>query len=606
MKKLTAISILLVLLSVSAFAQLKVGFSSRFVTDAVFFEQATGTNADDEPDKAEGAFNLFSTSGLIGNKLRLDFKYTADHFEGYLEVKGDSLVTRGAKFLNEGASFLDIVQANFGDYYVKGNGWVFTGYAGNTDNRGKVGTTYEYDKFTDFIDNKLNHLGVIRPANIFTNGFGSGTTYVPYKWASGQHQEQIGEDGDGNPIYITVTDYANAGMMKVSKAFVTYADIGGLVGSNSDTDNLKMADSPYISLGLDLSALSIPVVVEVASNAAFAGWYNHDKNVMGSMTMEDGRTYPGPYTASASSVYGTFRVGGGKFIDMISFDAIYRINGNDPNTREQNNAKVTSWWYNRDQYLEDGGPSERYPSNSWTTNFAGMEIEPLDGGSWSNEIGLYAGIDLFKGLGLAAGYTAAFKVDEKYRIEGDDITTDTVEIVNPVYNGISLNANLSLIPNLDLTLNNNVSFAWQTGTDSANKAIATSGSDLISFMTSAWSLNDKQKDSWFALWNTLGAKYNITERASVSAEVSNRLSIYEFIGDTEHPGDYFAKVVTDNIQFGVSGAYAFSSNVSFGAGLNVSIWGTEVTGKDADGTTWADNKIGEVRLAMPILFTVSF
>jgi len=594
MKKLTAISILLVLLSVSAFAQLKVGFSSRFVTDAVFFEQATGTDADDEPDKAEGAFNLFSTSGLIGNQLRLDFTYTADHFEGYLQVKGDSLVTRGSKFFGSGASFADIMQTAFGDYYVKGNGWVFTGYAGNTDQRGKVGTTYEFDKFTDFIDNKLNHLGVIKP----WNGEGTGTNYAIQYWFTGRL----------NSLHNAI-DYSYS--FEPSGTLVTYKDLRGMVGSNTDTDNLKMADSPYISLGIDLSALSIPIGIEVASNATFAGWYNNDKSVGyegTTVTDKNGLEYDttlGAYTASASSVYGTFRVSGGKFIDMISFDAIYRINGDDPNTREQNNADVTSW----------ASPYRKYPSNVYdlvdpleTDPLKQKRFKPLQGGKWNNEIGLYAGIDLFKGLSLAAGYTAAFVVNEMGRQvdstetpinqANGDIKQPTVEFVNPVYNGISLNVNLGLIPNLDLTLNNNVSFAWMTGSDSNTKVIRTS----VPYSLLGGALGDKQKDSWFALWNTLGAKYNITERASVSAEISNNLSIYDWSNDLDGDNEWYYKIVTDNIQFGVSGNYAFSSNVSFGAGLNASIWGMEITGK----TSLLDYKIGEVRLAMPILFTVKF
>jgi len=113
--------------------------------------------------------------------------------------------------------------------------------------------------------------------------------------------------------------------------------------------------------------------------------------------------------------------------------------------------------------------------------------------------------------------------------------------------------------------------------------------------------NNDQKDSWFALWNSLALAYNITEKARASLVVSNRLGVYDF---TAVPDEFWGKWTANNFQAALFGTYAFSGNVSFGAGLNLNIWGmkADVT-MDNQNTT---GKIGEVKIALPVQFVVNF
>jgi hypothetical protein len=237
-------------------------------------------------------------------------------------------------------------------------------------------------------------------------------------------------------------------------------------------------------------------------------------------------------------------------------------------------------------------------------------------------------VDLFSGFKIGAGYTAAFDVIEKTRVDPNDSNSATIEIVTPVFNGISLHLNFTAVPNLAISLNNNLSFAWQRGENEVNTS---TGGRLIvpmGYGIPGWHragtlpgldsfagsfaaeldptyagnmINTDQKDSWFALWNSLGVTYTVTPKASVTLALTNRLGVYDFVAK---PEEYFAKWTTDNFQDGLSGNYAFSSNVSFAAGLNVSVWGmqADIT-LDKQITT---GKIGEVRLAIPILFKVGF
>jgi hypothetical protein len=599
MKKLTAISILLVLLSVTAFAQLKVGFTSNIWTDAIFFEKATGDMAD--ADSVKGATNIFAGTNLNSSELRLTFKYTGGNYEAFLEISGDALVSRGSMFQYRGAfdsvsgdpifgyydetglangnlSLWSILTRPFGDFYVKTTSpaWVFTGYVGNTANRGKV-DGYRFANFNDFVNNKLENYGAI-----MLGGYtGVGPTAID-----------------------------------TGKAFK------GGAGTQTDTDNLNFG-APYIALGIDLNALSIPLAIEVASNAAFTGFTN-------AMTLSS--YSEGAVATSAESIAGVFRVSGGKYADFISFDAVYRINGGDANTRLGNNPNLND------------------PIIPGLTRTDGP-------GTWNNEIGVYAGIDLFSGFSIGAGYTAAFQTNEKYRMNDSGFSPGTydadengaiVERVNPLFSGIDLHLGFTGIDKLTIALTNNFSFAFQKGQNKilpnagskwiqpmgyfipswrgiTNRDAASSNKQPIASFATLYGLTDPgddgnyiqtlgsageiggnmwntdQKDSWIALWNTLGVTNEITDRAVVSVVLSNNLGVYDFVAK---PGDTFAKWTTDEFQAGVGATYAFSPNVSFGAGLNLSIWG--MTAQLTKDKVVTDGQIGELRLAIPLQFKVTF
>jgi hypothetical protein len=407
----------------------------------------------------------------------------------------------------------------------------------------------------------------------------------------------------------------------------------------TDTDNLSQG-APYASFSIAFDSLGIPLVIDLASSLDIRGQNNNPIPSNSNEDGDEGDRFSDFPAKSASSIAGAFRVSGGKFADFISFDAIYKIKGMDTNTL-----------YNGNNPVDISMGSHR----------------------WNNEIGLYAGLDLFSGFQIGVGYTAAFTVDESMRRDaagaGAPMTAGirdgaVIEKSNPVFNGIDLRLKLTMIPSLSISLNNNLSFAWQQGkndieangggtwvepmgvnlpgfgyvNNAANgeqpdfvPGLLTDGGSgmgygaynhLLQTIGSA-SVNDvngdpiplynmnrsDQKDSWFALWNSLGVTYKISEKVSVSAALSNRLGVYEFTGQKD-PGDNdenIGKWVTDDFQAAVAGFYNFSSNVMFAAGLHLGIWGTQADIRigNNDNKTMT-GKIGEVMFAIPIQFKVSW
>jgi hypothetical protein len=607
---------------------LKVGFTSNLWTDAVFFETATGGMA--QKDEVKGVFNVFSSSQFKGNELRLTFAYTGSHFDGFLELKGDNLVTRGTKFFQEtdpaydtgdiisalltgengkstNTTFAQILNEGFGDYWVKGTAGIFTGYVGNTANRGKM-EEYRFADYTDFIRDKIENYGAIKIGSVSNKIINYGSTVLPFPDPNGSYNARAWRN---------------------------------MAGGMTDTDNLKMG-APYASFSIGFSSLGIPLVIDLASSL---DWNGANNSPMPSYTDEgnpEGDRFSNYPAMSYSSIAGAFRVSGGKFADFISFDAIYKIKGMDPNTLYNGNNPVDI-----------------------------SSVNPR----WNNEIGLYAGLDLFSGFQIGVGYTAAFTVDESMRRGTNPVSPtndrDTnragirdgavIEKSNPLFSGIDLRLKLTMIPNLAISLNNNLSFAFQQGKNDiqgtgggtwvepmgaylpdfglVKGAAANEQPDWVPGFLTAFGVNganpllqgigiasisdangndiplynmnrSDQKDSWFALWNSLGVSYDITQKVKVSFALSNRLGVYEFTGQKTGANDNeenSAKYVTDDFQAAIAGFYNFSSNVMFAAGLHLGIWGTQADVKIGnDDNKIRTGKIGEVMFAIPIQFKVSW
>jgi len=632
MKKLIAISILLVLLSVTAFAQFKVAFGSNIWTDAVFFQGATGDMAD--ADSVQGAFNVLANNrGKATNELRLTFSFTGDGFSASLRWDLDNLLRRGGDgtqgngngytvsntnegpapgnvnvansttpavaglstgsgFFGNGASPLSMLVLNFGDYSVQNTKGLFRGFVGNGDRRGAM-TSYRFGNFGDLVGGGVNSFGVVKFYYINENAPGSGN------------------------------------------------DFSNMVGNLKDVDNLKVAPQgasgtgAHVDLSLYLVELGLPDIrVEVSSNAMFAGWANtmplNSNGVNGTTNI--------PAT-SASSIAASFRLSGAKVADFISFDAIYRINGQDPNTRLTNNNAV---------------------ADPLGNNTAATGAGTTKGGAWSNDVGLYAGFDLFSMLGVGVGVTASFDSVEQTRV--GNFESATAEYVKPLFLGFDLRLRLKLSDDIVIDFNNNLSLAGQRGeaslkTDTGGRFIQPLGYNLPSWgkiagsnrtteVKGVWSFqeyygsaganilddtlsglgmkgnmwNTDMSDGWFALWSTLSGQIILNPKVTLNATIGNRLGVYDFIGVPEKE---FAKWTTDNFQAGVQANYRFSGNVSFAAGLHLSVWGMQAdittTTRDKDGNylgayvkdsgnppQLTSGKIGQVQFSIPIKFQVSF
>ena len=588
MKKLTAISILLVLLSVTAFAQLKAEFEANFTTDAVFFEKATGDMAD--ADTVKGATNIFN-HGSQG--LNLALTYSLPNAEAFIKFDFAPLV---AGVFKGGATANSILASGVADAHVKGNAWVFEGYMGTGGGGGLV-NDYEFTKDTN-IGNALGGYGAIK----FPTATVAGAAFIGSQYAA------ITYDAKGAPLAEENND---------GKAFKALSGTG-----TTGTDDLSFG-GPYTSLGINLNAISVPIKIQVGSNVAFFK--------AGNVMHTDTYNVFDPAT-SADSINAAFRVSGGKIADFISFDVVYRIKGGDDFTRLTNN----NWNMWANGYVKE--PLMKTPNQV-----------PADGGGWDNEIGAYVGLDIFKGLGLGVGYTAAFRVDEMSRVNRDEEGA-TIEYVNPVFSGIDLRVKFTGIDKLAISLANNLSFAFQRG---EKDDVMVNGGRYIQpmgYWLPAWNgvtgrnagnrdgmpafrtyytkatdkkyrldgngtttggnmWNTDQNDSWFALHNNLGVSYQITDRASVDVAIANRLGIYDFVLAKD---EVFAKWTTDDFQIGLKGTFDLSPNVSFGAGLTVGVWGmtAEMTSNqaaaDAGLPTLDTAKIGEVKLAIPLNFTVKW
>jgi hypothetical protein len=267
MKKLVAISILLILMSTVAFAQFKVGFTADITPDLIYATVDT-----EDPAGPKGSFNILGSSVWDTSELRLNFKYTGENYEASLDIKGDGLLTRGTGVnADPPESFFDLFGLPFGDFYVKGTAGIFSGYWGNTANRGKM-NDFRFANFNDYLKNDINKYG-----------------YIDAEFA------------------------------------------------NQDVDNLSNG-SPYVSVGLNLA----PITVELASDLGTVEFNNPN--------------------ISADKIGAVLRVSGDKIADLISFDVIYKIKGEDRN----NQARGT-------------------------------------GGAWDNKFGLYAGLGLGD-IGLGFGF----------------------------------------------------------------------------------------------------------------------------------------------------------------------------------------------------------
>ena len=170
MKKLIAISIVLVIVSAVAFAEekaLKIGFDASIYSDLIYATKNSGEDPDgktDAYDNVKGTFNFLSSTNtaIPGSGVSLTFTHTGEHHEASLQLGTDGLLDRLGKLSD--THWSDFLESGIGDWYIKGNAGPFDGYVGNTGYGGKVAT---FDVFNDFLARdklKLNGFGVYVPS----------------------------------------------------------------------------------------------------------------------------------------------------------------------------------------------------------------------------------------------------------------------------------------------------------------------------------------------------------------------------------------------------------------------------------------------------------
>jgi hypothetical protein len=282
MKKLIAVSILITLLSVAAFAQFSASLNADFYPELLKAAAPLDDAADVEKAyKGTGTFDFFSSWGTwYSNELRLSLKYDDPdgNYNGYFRFRGDSLVRpNGGFFTSGGDNNGGGVTASNGffdkavdEYYVKGKVGIISGYFGNTADRGKVDRFQNFSNFMDGV--KVDNYGILFP--------------------------RLGTAPVANVKPVSVGD----------------VDVNNLRRVASDGSTATKYNATYVAATVDLASLA-PLTVQLAGSV-FGGY--------------DG--YSTSTDVSWSRGNAAIRVSGAKIADIVTFDLIYKIIGGDPDT----------------------------------------------------------------------------------------------------------------------------------------------------------------------------------------------------------------------------------------------------------------------------------
>jgi len=226
---------------------------------------------------------------------------------------------------------------------------------------------------------------------------------------------------------------------------------------------------------------------------------------------------------------GVVRVSGERVANRITFDAIYKLAGGDPNT------------------LDD------YDSG-------GSTLQPNGDGIYAHQFGVYANILNVPDFRIALGYSGYLKTFEDTLSRDGNTTTKT----GPLFSGIDLRFRYSgaVIP---VYSNNNISFA-KTGTTTGNAiALGVWGQDLA----------PDNAQNWFAAYNTLGTSYRLNSQTNLIFEIASRLGVVST--DTVAPsvggantGEAYSIIrVNHRISGGVVVSYRLNANFVVEGGLNL-------------------------------------
>jgi hypothetical protein len=258
MKKLIAVSILLTLLSAAAFAQFKVELDGKFQPDLLLVTAPTGDAANQDKGtsvyKGTGTFDFLATYGTwIKNDLDVTLSYTDPdkRFKGLVQLNAEkwlqylasgsydsqTSVPTSAPATNYPSGYpgqadnfqsvLGFLNIPFGDWYLWGTAGIFTGYAGNTGDRGAVGGNNHvfdgragrfHDNFNSFVDRfKVDNYGIFTP-------FGGPVLDIDNL---GKHHQGYSNSGNA---YLSLTTNLDPIAVAVG------ADLGGLYETLKRTD----------------------------------------------------------------------------------------------------------------------------------------------------------------------------------------------------------------------------------------------------------------------------------------------------------------------------------------------------------------------------------
>lgn len=464
----------------------------------------------DSPDGTRGNFTyttghmdiLSYGSGqwIRGNQLRVIIGYQGNHFRFHTRTLLDNLVRAdrndGTGIPNEigpnhsfvqtpngvrTVNWADFLSYSFDEYYLKASAGFLSGFVGNTPNRGKVNSFY-----TAFTEDTLRtimveHYGVITP--------------------------------DANADFLNDGQDTN-NFMRAPRVFahrrpnLTATDEDRLFG---------FIDIPYFMLGVDFSKIpfiGLPLTFQVAADPG---------NNSG---IDSGRGLDSRTDLDFRKINGAFRLSGENIFNLFTFDAIYRVRGGDPDTRNHFVEGI----------FEEG------------------IIQPDGLGIHAHSFGLYTNILGIPNLGLGLGYSGYIKTFEDNYNVGPDVIT----ISGPLMSGFDLRVQFTGINNLTITSANNVSFA---------RVARSSREESIIVGVLGQPLRTGTAQRWFALYNAIGFDYRLGDRVTASLQIANRFGKIT----TTHSEYSQPDVVTTRSRMQLGGgsfiAYQFSPNVLFQGGF---------------------------------------
>jgi len=273
--------------------------------------------------------------------------------------------------------------------------------------------------------------------------------------------------------------------------------------------------------------------------------------------------------SSAASINASFLVSASDLVEGLNLDLFYGVAGGDYNT------------------------SSRY--------------NPIPGapppGMWLNSLGLYAGYNIMEGMGVSFGYTMGFLVNEKYYRTGTDgrETTKGYSYSDPLYNAVNLHVNFAAMENLDLSFNNNITFAFKSEKNDVSDPTKT---DKYKIGTNNDRLNKGESTNYLVWHGALAAKYNMSEEMWLNAQLANKVetNVWRFEGDVGNTKySWYSRATNNYLGLALSAGYTVGY-VSIEGGLNM---GWDVT-KNSNNHEGKENivKNGDFKFGIPVLFKV--
>jgi hypothetical protein len=321
----------------------------------------------------------------------------------------------------------------------------------------------------------------------------------------------------------------------------------GPVSSNNLLPQIKGSDTyglffqPYFSISVNPQPFTFQVAGDIGSGSGISPANPDPAN---------------PERRSYTRLNGALRFSGERIARRVSFDAIYRFRGGNPNTDPADPADPT-----KAAELPDG---------------SGITIHSM---------GLYANIIGIPSFGIGFGYSGLFRLYDKM----DSSYNEWESRTTPFFSGVDLRVQYSGIGKLTISSHNNISFAATKGSDDSRKEIMpVEGGAALPLDTG---------ESWLALYNALSFNYKLSSQLLAALQLGNRLESL-----TVNSNGSKELAAHNRFAAAVFTVYRFNANITVHGGLQLLV----DSEKYKDKTTLIDVNGSMAYFAIPLRFKVIF